>query len=373
MDTNPPPAAGLLEAAEHAAAQNAAAAVSVAEERAKADAILDAARRMGLIAGPVPPALGGPGFPLLALARALAALSASSGSAGLILAMHLAQVLTLVRHAPAPVFTAFLSGDIAGNGGLVASGTSERGVGGDILTSVCATEPQPGGALRLAKHCGNISYLDRAAAILATANHHDGRRSAQRLILLDRAAFTFTIDRETLLLGMRGIVNRAGTIEARFTPDAILPEPFRVIARTMSAASHLFWASVWSGIAAGALTRARAAAGATATERLSAASDRLYAMNALIRDAAAALDAAADASAFRDAVRFNSLKITCADLLMEIVTDCAAAAGFKGYIEGTPSSLSEAIRDAFSARIMVSNDRLAAASDAVRGFVRERI
>lgn len=368
----------LLEAAERIAAAADAPAVTPEEERGKANAILRGLAAERALSAPVPIELGGLGLPILEVARVVAAVSAASGSAGLICAMHLAQVITLVRHGHGEPFTGFLRRQAEGQI-LVASGTSEVGVGGDILKSLCRTVPDEGG-YRLTKSCANISYLDQAGAILATVMHEERGRAIQRLVLLEAKGFAFRVDRETLLVGLRGIVNRAVTIEGRFDAAAIFPEPFTVIARTMSAASHLLWSAVWSGIAAAALDRAEAIAaggpegGGPGAHRLSAAAERLYAMNALIRDGCAAFDAAAASGpVFQAGSRFNSLKIRCAEHLAEIVADCGVVAGFQGYVEGTPHSLSERLRDSFSARIMVSNDRLSGANAMVRRLVRERI
>jgi acyl-CoA dehydrogenase len=369
--------AELVEAIERVAAAADVPAATLEAERDKADAVLHGLAAERALSMVVPTEFGGLGLPVIAAARVVAAASAASGSAGLIAAMHLAQLVTLVRHGRGDRFEAFLRRQ-AEDQVLIASGTSETGVGGDILKSLCRTLPGDGGGYRLTKSCDNISYLDKAGAILATAMHEKGGRSVQCLVLLEAPGFDVRVDRESLLMGMRGIVNRAVTIEARFEASAVLPEPFTVIARTMSAASHLLWAAAWSGIAAAALDRAEAVAAETGAgpgaHRLSAAAERLYAMNALIRDGCEAFDAAdPSAPAFQAASRSNGLKIRCADLLAEIVADCAAVAGFRGYAEGTRHSLSEIIRDSFSARIMISNDRLSNANAMVRRLVRERI
>lgn len=371
--------AALIEAVGRHAAAADVPAVTPEEERAKANAVLRGLAAARALSMPVPAGLGGGGMPILSAARVVGEAAAVSGSAGLIAAMHLAQATTVARHGEGPALEAFQR-RLAAEQILIASATSEVGVGGDILRSDCRTEPDGAGGFRLVKRCTNISYLDQAGAILATAMHEARGRASQRLILLEVARCGLVTERETLLLGMRGIVNRAVAIDARFEAAAIFPAPFALIARTMSAASHVLWAAAWSGIAAAALARAEAAvtegaaaAGAGApADRLGAAAERLYAMHALIRDACAAFDAAGT-EAFQAGARFNGLKIQCAEMLGAIVADCAAAAGLRGYVEGTRLSLSEMVRDSFSARIMVSSDRLAGANARVRRFVRERI
>jgi len=354
-------------------------AVTPEAEREKANAIIAGLAAERLLSPLVPTAFGGPGASILTTARAVAAVAKVSGSAGLIYAMHLAQVETLIAHGGNEHLRDFLR-RLSERQLLVASATSEVGVGGNILKSLCAIEGEVG-SRRLVKSCTNISYTDHAGAILATAMHTERGRAAQRLVLLEAADIGLQIDRESLFLGMRGIVNRALTIDARFPDAAIFPEPFSVIARTMSAASHVFWAAAWCGLAAAALAKAEAAIGTNAaTEeapralRVAAATDRLHVMHALIRDACAALAApTGSGSAFQAASRSNRLKLVAADLLTEIVQECALVVGFRGYVEGTRESLSEIVRDSMSARLMVSNDRLASNNMMLQKFVQDQI
>lgn len=368
--------AALLAVIEGIASAHDRPATTPADEQAKANAILDALAAERCISVVVPAALGGFGAPIATAARAVAAIATASGSAGLIYAMHLAQLVTAVRHGTSDALRGFQE-RCAAEQLLIASATSEVGVGGNILKSLCAIEPD-GDGLRLVKSCTNISYTDRAGAILATAMHAERGRSVQRLVLLERAGFELRIDREATFVGMRGIVNRAVTIEASFAPAAIFPEPFGVIARTMGAASHILWAALWSGLGSAALRKADAAVGkdaaAPGAARLSAMRDRLFVMHALIRDACLAFEAeGAGAGAFTEASRFNSLKIACADLLGDIVRDATVLCGFRGYVEGTPESLSEIVRDSLSAPIMVSNDRLSQNNAQLQRFVRDGI
>ena len=173
------PADDLLRAAERVAAAADGPAVTVEQERDKTNRILAGLADAGVMSMPTPTALGGHGCAMLETARVVAAISAVSGSAGLICAMHFGQLFSLVGHGRGDRGDDFLSRAAAGQW-LIASGTSEVGVGGDILRSVCLTEPREG-RLRLTKQIGNVSYLDRAAGILVTSNHDDGRRPVQRL------------------------------------------------------------------------------------------------------------------------------------------------------------------------------------------------
>lgn len=350
-------------------------AVTVQEERAKADLVLAGLTAERLLALPAPEDLGGAGASMLDVSRVVAAVSAVSGSAGLVCAMHFAQLFTLARHARGAHADKVVA-RVAASQSLVASGTSEVGVGGDILRSLCRIEPD-GDGRRLTKAFANVSYLFEAGALLVTAMQREGRRERQRLVLLEPAQYRLSDVRETRLMGMRGIANRAAVLEAEFSPEAVLAEPFAVSARTLSAASHVLWSAVWCGLASSALARAQAISGrreGRGSVRLSGARSRLQAMNAMVRDACSAFAGPAHAgSPIELGTRFNTLKIVCAEMLGEVTGECAVVAGFEGYVEGGPNSLSEVLRDAFSARIMVSSDRLADANAAVATLVRDGI
>ena len=144
MHEAPPLLAGeavVLAAAERIALAADIAAVTAAQERAKANAILDGLRSERVLSLLVPADLGGQGLGIASAARLVAAVATASGSAGLICAMHLGQVAALVRHGEGDAFAAFLR-RLADRQILVASGTSEVGVGGDILKNICRTTPE---------------------------------------------------------------------------------------------------------------------------------------------------------------------------------------------------------------------------------------
>ena len=86
----------------------------------------------------------------------------------MIYAMHQIEVACLVRHGlPAPFFRRYLA-ELAEREWLIASATSEIGVGGDLRRSVCAVE-RDGARIRIRKQAPVISYGDEADDILLTA------------------------------------------------------------------------------------------------------------------------------------------------------------------------------------------------------------
>jgi acyl-CoA dehydrogenase len=62
------------------------------------------------------------------------------------------------------------------------------------------------------------------------------------------------------------------------------------------------------------------------------------------------------------ALKFNSLKIAAAERAPAIVHGALQVVGILGYKNDTPFSLGRHYRDALSAALMISNDRIAAQS-----------
>ncbi|HEX7639932.1 MAG TPA: acyl-CoA dehydrogenase family protein, partial [Burkholderiaceae bacterium] len=62
------------------------------------------------------------------------------------------------------------------------------------------------------------------------------------------------------------------------------------------------------------------------------------------------------------ALKFNSLKTAAAESAPRIVHGALQVVGILGYKNDTPFSLGRQYRDALSASLMISNDRIAAQS-----------
>jgi acyl-CoA dehydrogenase len=189
---------------------------------------------------------------------------------------------------------------------------------------------------------------------------------------------------EAGLLGMRGILNRPYRLTARFAEAAIFRQPYPAIARaTMTPAIHLLWAASWSGLAAASLDKARGFLARQGTAEPGVAEvlaaefsrlvDRHYALNALIRDAVRAFDEGADGLGIglRETARAKRLKTQASALLQEICLGALGLIGMPAYSETDPASLSQIIRDALSAPVMISNHRLVLANAPVERFIEE--
>ena len=86
----------------------------------------------------VPAELGGMGLSFVQLARVCEVLGHYCGSTAMIFAMHQIQVGCVVHHVTAdPFFGAFV-GELVDKQLLMASATTELGIGGDVRSSRCA-------------------------------------------------------------------------------------------------------------------------------------------------------------------------------------------------------------------------------------------
>lgn len=355
-------------------------------EKAHCDALIAEMRASRLLAVSVPERLGGPGLEVGDIAAITYEIARQSGSAGLVYAMHMSQAYSLAAHAEGDWFDA-LQRRMLDEQLLIASGTSEKGPGGDILTSICQTEAAKDGGFVLTKESPNISYVDHADLILVTANHAPvGQRRKQVLIAAEVERDAFEPGRDTSFMGMKGILNRPWKFTVRFQPEAVFAADFGAIARqSMTPSIQIFWAALWSGIAWTALDRAKrfvdaeipaeGEVGPVARHELTRLIDRHHMMNTMIRSAVAAYAgrAAAKDMGFGLSAQINRLKVNCSELAVGICTGALGLIGIRGYALGGPYSLAEPIGDILSGPIMVSNVRLTMNTARIERFVDETL
>jgi acyl-CoA dehydrogenase len=65
------------------------------------------------------------------------------------------------------------------------------------------------------------------------------------------------------------------------------------------------------------------------------------------------------------ALRMNGLKTTCSEAAPHIVHEARQIVGILGYKNDSPFSMGRPLRDALSASLMISNERIAAKSAAM--------
>jgi acyl-CoA dehydrogenase len=342
------------------------------DARFPAEAV-EALRKERLLGIAVPRAYGGEDASLSDVAAVCRQLAGSCASTAMIYAMHQIQVACLVRHGGDSAFVRRYLGACCERQLLIASATSEIGVGGDIRTSRCAVEPDEGG-VKLEKQASVVSYGAHCDAILATARRHpEAAPSDQVAVLLEREHTSLTQLSAWDTLGMRGTCSCGFTVRARASAEQVLPHPFeRIAAETMHPVSHLLWAHVWLGIAGSAVASARRFVRAEARKkpgttppgalRVAELVSKLDVLRGSVRDALRSFEqrrADPEAlSAMRFQIHMNGLKVSTAEQVPPIVLAAMGICGIASYRNDTEYALGQKLRDALGAGVMIANDRL---------------
>lgn len=334
-----------------------------------------ALRQARLLGAMVPRDYGGEGASLTDMAAVSHALAQSCPSTGLIFAMHQIQVACLVRHGQGSAWHRDLLARLASDQLLLASATTEAGIGGDVRSSSCAVEGEgEGDRFRLEKQATVISYGADADAILVTARRApDAPASDQIIVPLLRDQIRLDEIGGWDTLGMRGTRSIGYRLRGEASRAQIMPLPYADIsAQTMLPVTHILWSSVWLGIATDAVARAGAFVRAEARKRpgtqppgarrLAEVSALHQTMRGAVRGAIDRFEEAADSpdrlTSMGFAVAMNALKMQAAEMVVRIVEQAMLVAGLSAYRNDGPYSLCRHLRDAHSAPLMISNDRI---------------
>jgi acyl-CoA dehydrogenase len=335
---------------------------------------IEALRSEHLLSVLIPTALGGDGVRIGQVADACCALARHCASTAMIYAMHQMQAACLVRHGRSDVLRDYQR-SMVDRQLLLASATTEIGVGGDIRTSICAVE-RSGDRFTLEKKAPVISYGENADGVLATARRTpESPPNDQVLVLCTAPGLSLEAISGWDTLGFRGTCSLGFSLRAEGEIRHVLDDPFADIAsRTMLPVSHILWSSVWLGIAAAAVDRARRFVRAEARKnpgvtspaalRLAELMTIYQQMEALVHGAAAHYDAVCDdneaLAGMGFAIAMNGLKVSSSTLVVDVVSRALIICGIAGYREDSPYSLGRLLRDAHGAAVMVNNDRIIA-------------
>jgi acyl-CoA dehydrogenase len=363
----------IADAAREAAATAAAnAELTDREARFPAEAVAQLGAS-GLLGAAAPVELGGLGCDLATVVEIASALARGCGSTAMIWAMHQLQLACVVRHGGAG--GSHLA-ELIRDHRLIASVTSEVGVGGNIGASVAAVTVT-GDRRSLTKQATTVSYGRQAGAFLVTARRDpEAAAGDQVAVLLDRASVHCEQTGRWNPMGMRGTDSPAMLLSAEFDPECVLPTPFSdIAAATMVPLSHLLWCGVWAGLATEAYERARRLARARrrSDPRIAAADEVLSGVEARIDDAVRQYEpfyTTGDSPPLRLGVRLNALKTAVSLDAVRVVELALESCGMAGYQEEGDHSVARLLRDLYSARLMVANDRLLAANAATLLTVR---
>nr|WP_274389717.1 acyl-CoA dehydrogenase family protein [Azospirillum doebereinerae] len=136
--------------------------------------------------------------------------------------------------------------------------------------------------------------------------------------------------------------------------------------------THIVWSAVWLGIAADAVSRARAYVRAEAKRkpgttppsalRLAEATTKLQQMKASVLTAIRQYELACGSPELLTTLSFatamGTLKVATSEMVLEVVDRAIRTCGLSGYRNDTPYSLGRHLRDAQSAALMIGNDRI---------------
>ncbi len=321
----------------------------------------------------VPPSHGGEGATFSDIAELCSIIGQACASSAMIFAMHHIKLSSLVEHGPESPWHSTFMRRVAGEQLLLGSATTEGGIGGNLRNSICAIEVADG-ICRLEKDATVISYASYSDAILITSrSHKDAAPSDQVMTVFLKDQYTLERTHVWDTLGMRGTCSDGFLFKGEAPAEQIFPSPFaEIAAQSMLAASHLLWSGVWYGIAADAVAKAQAFVRAAARKspgqtppgalRLAEISNQLQMVRSnIIAGLKTYEDAKRDhekLSSMGFAVAMNNIKICSSETILTIINGAMLICGIMGYKNGTPFSIGRHLRDAHSAQLMISNDRI---------------
>jgi acyl-CoA dehydrogenase len=337
----------------------------------------EAIRAQKLLGLLIPSALGGEDASVEEVVDVCYILGRACASSAMIYAMHQTKVACLVRHSGGNAWQEGLQRGIAEKQLLMASSTTEGANGGNIRSSEAAIQTK-GSRIALERNASVISYGEHADGIVTTARRAESAASSdQVLVAFLREDYTLERTQSWDTLGMRGTCSSGFLMRAQGEPGQILPEPYdRIHSQTMMPLAHLFWSAAWSGIAAGAVQRARAfvrkAARASegklppAAAHLTRARVSLETLRGAVQSAVRKFEMhSADPqslNAIDVQIALNFLKVEASELAVTIVMSAMRACGLAGYRNDGEFAMGRYLRDILSSPIMINNDRILADS-----------
>jgi acyl-CoA dehydrogenase len=336
---------------------------------------INAMRDARLLSAYVPEEFGGMGLSVSQIGKICEVMGQYCGSSAMIYAMHKIQVACVVHHAQESDYFRNYLRELATGQRLMASATTEIGTGGDLRSSICAVEIA-GDRFMLTKKAPVISYGEFADEILVTCRRAaDAPANEQVHVMVRQGEYTAVPLSNWDTMGFRGTCSSGFELTSSGHVQQILPGPFSdILGHTMHPYSHIVWGSLWAGIAMDAVNNARAFVRAEARKtpgetpisaiRLAEADRVLQEMRHNVGSLAREYDELRSrncASAFEEfgfSIRTNNLKLSCSQLLVDIVGRAMLICGIAGYRNDSKFSLARHLRDAYGAALMVNNDRI---------------
>lgn len=344
-----------------------------------------------LMSAYVPTELGGMGLSISDLSKICETLALYCGSTAMIFAMHQIQVGCMMHHTLDSEFFQSYARELVEKQYLIASATTELGIGGDVRSSLCAVLVD-GDRFILDKQAPVISYGAAADAIMVTCRRSpDAGRNDQTAVLVRKEDYTLEELSGWDTLGFRGTCSNGFALRSKGAVDQIFPGAYADVHRmTQQPFSHIVWSSLWLGIANDAANRARASVRTEARKnpgtlpptalRLAELDAVLFSMRAGVQQCVAEyhqrlLGLKTDPEAFADFgfnLRISNLKVRTSELVIEVVSKAMMICGIAGYRNDSKFSLNRQLRDAYGAALMVNNDRILGQSSAIQIMQKEQ-
>ena len=341
-----------------------------------------------LLSAYVPKEHGGMGLNVVQISRLCEALGHYCASTAMIFAMHQIQVACVVHHGLSVAFFRDYAREIVSKQRLLASATTELGVGGDVRSSICAVKVVEQHFI-LEKQAPVISYGEMADAVLVTCRSSEAApKNDQAFVLVRREDVQLRRLSEWDTLGFRGTCSPGFELKSMGNSEQIFPVPYADIhAKTMHPVSHIVWASLWTGLAGDAMDRARQVVRAEARRTpgiIPISATRLAEGDIVLNTLKSTLQATLmdyqklldeknveGLSNYSFLVRVNNLKLTASQLVVDIVMRAMLVCGIAGYRNDSKTSLGRHLRDATGAALMVNNDRILGQNAMMHVAIRE--
>lgn len=334
---------------------------------------VDAMKAERLMGIQIPLDCGGEGRSISEIAELCTIMAQGCAASAMIFAMHQIKVSSLVSHGTEALWHRDFMRRICAEQLLLGSATTEGGIGGNLRNSICAIEVE-GERCRLEKDATVISYGKQADAILITSRaHKDAPPSDQVMTVFLKDQYSLEQTHVWDTMGMRGTCSDGFLFKGEAPAEQILPKAFaEIAAQSMLASSHLLWSALWYGIAVDAFAKAQSFVRAAARKapgtqppglvQLAEMSSQLQVIRSNIQAGLTSYEQALKdqdrLSSMGFAVAMNNVKIASSEMILPVINQALRICGIMGYKNGTPYSLGRHLRDAHSAELMISNDRI---------------
>jgi acyl-CoA dehydrogenase len=323
-----------------------------------------------MLSAMVPAEQGGMGASLTDISNAIRVIGRSCAAAGSVLAMHMEQMFMLIKFGTTPALRRAIE-EVVDKQLLIANANSEVGIGGDVMRSIAALEPE-GDGWRFDKQALAASYGRDADLILSTSRRSPDASETDQVLVLIRAE-NFTLDPTSGwdTLGLRGTCSSGLHMVGHVTSDDLFPVPFSDIANGGGGQlRHILLSAVWTGLAEAAMEEAHKAVRVAARRnigttpqtalRLAEIFAQVQVARSTLAEAQRLVETAVETDTMEDIRTIMSLrnvKVVTSTTAMSASTAALQICGINGFRRGEEYRLERIIRDSCGALIMVGNDR----------------